>query len=51
MNKQDLRNALTAIEDEARRMRNTFRGTTPGSSAILDLVVRLTQIVRQEILK
>jgi hypothetical protein len=48
--KQQLRNTLSAIEDEAREMRKST--VTGGQShKMLSLLARLTQIVREELVR
>lgn len=51
VNKQELRNSLAEIEDEARVLRNNVNIHTPELRAPFALIVRLTQIVREEIVK
>jgi len=51
MEKQELRNALCAIEDEARHLRNNSNIHDTREPKILNLIVQLAQIVRQEIVK
>lgn len=56
MDKQELRNALTTVEDRARTLRNStkHRDTAVYVSdiaALAGLVTVLTQLVRQEIVK
>lgn len=49
--KQELRNALSNIEDEARQLRNNVSIFTPELQKPFDLIAKLTQIVREEIVK
>lgn len=52
MTKDDLRNALTLIEDDARDMRRTARQQNDvRTNDIVSLVIRLAQLVREEIVK
>lgn len=51
MDKQELRNALSAVEDEARQLRSVSRLHDPRAAQALSLVARLTQLVREEIVK
>lgn len=49
MNKQNLRNKLTEIEDEARVM--CADPAHDNSRLAFDLIARLVQVIRQEIVK
>lgn len=49
MNQQQLRNALTAVEDAARARRN--HGSTMEVRELFDCIARLTQLIREEIVK
>lgn len=46
---QEVRNALCAIEDEARARRNNVNIHQPELIAPYDLIARLAQIVREDI--
>lgn len=53
MDKQELRNAMSEIEDDARHLRNMARsrkGHVDHDDA-MDLISRLTKIIREEIVK
>lgn len=49
MDKQQLRNALTEVEDAARSRRK--HASTMEVSELFDCIARLTQLVREEIVK
>lgn len=49
MDKQQLRNALSAVEDDARRLRMFTESVR--ETDILTLIARLSQLVREEIVK
>lgn len=49
MEKQELRNALSEVEDAARQRRNI--ASTMELREALDMIARLTQIVREEIVR
>lgn len=51
MTKQELRNALSDIEDEARHMRNTTNIHEPREKQMLTLLTRFVQTVREEIVQ
>lgn len=51
MDKQELRNALSEIEDEARVLRTANGIHAVQSYRLSALVVRLAQLVREEIVK
>lgn len=51
MKKQELRNALEAIEDELRAMRRTANIHEPREFRLLDTLVKLSQVIREEIVK
>lgn len=54
MERQELLNALCAIEDEARKARNDTADLSDSDFTLkqaFDLITQLTQIIRQEIVR